>query len=85
MMNKGGSPYDAKCNVAEIDAVNMGEIGTVRKRSREETGPHDSSPCVARVKMLVPLTRPATGSDGMFSLADDHIAYSRRLWNECPM
>ena len=29
-----GSPYDAKCNVAEIDAVNMGEIGAVRKRSR---------------------------------------------------
>ena len=35
MMNKGGgSPYDAKCNVAEIGAVNMGEIGAVRKRSR---------------------------------------------------
>ena len=33
-MNKGGSPYDAKCNVAEIGAVNMGEIGAVRKRSR---------------------------------------------------
>ena len=32
-MNKGGrSPYDAKCNVAEIGAVNMGEIGAVRKR-----------------------------------------------------
>ena len=29
-----GSPYDAKCNVAEIGAVNMGEIGAVRKRSR---------------------------------------------------
>ena len=28
------SPYDAKCNVAEIGAVNMGEIGAVRKRSR---------------------------------------------------
>ena len=28
-----GSPYDAKCNVAEIGAVNMGEIGAVRKRS----------------------------------------------------
>ena len=32
MMNKGGrSPYDTKCNVAEIGAVNMGEIGAVRK------------------------------------------------------
>ena len=29
-----GSPYDTKCNVAEIGAVNMGEIGAVRKRSR---------------------------------------------------
>ena len=29
-----GSPYDAKCNVAEIGAVNMGEIGAIRKRSR---------------------------------------------------
>ena len=29
-----GSPYDAKCNVAEIGVVNMGEIGAVRKRSR---------------------------------------------------
>ena len=29
-----GSPYDAKSNVAEIGAVNMGEIGAVRKRSR---------------------------------------------------
>ena len=47
-----GSPYDAKCNVAEIGVVNMGEIGAVRKRSRKETGPHDSSPCVARVKIL---------------------------------
>ena len=28
------SPYDAKCNVAEIGAVNMGEIGAVRKRIR---------------------------------------------------
>ena len=45
-----GSPYDAKFNVAEIGAVNMGEIGAVRKRSRSETGPHGSSPCVARVK-----------------------------------
>ena len=44
---------DAKFNVAEIDAVNMGEIGAVRKRSRQETGPHDSSPCVARVKIQV--------------------------------
>ena len=26
--------YDAKCNVAVIGAVNMGEIGAVRKRSR---------------------------------------------------
>ena len=26
--------HDAKCNVAEIGAVNMGEIGAVRKRSR---------------------------------------------------
>ena len=25
---------DAKCNVAEIGVVNMGEIGAVRKRSR---------------------------------------------------
>ena len=25
----------------------------------------------------IPLTRPATGSGGIFSLADDHIAYSR--------
>ena len=33
-MNKGGSPYDAKFNVAEIGAVNMDEIGAVRKRSR---------------------------------------------------
>ena len=52
-MNKGGrSPYDAKVNMAEIGAVNMGEMGAVRKRSRKETGPHDSSPCVARVKIL---------------------------------
>ena len=29
-----GSPYDAKCNVAEIGVINMGEIGAVRKRSR---------------------------------------------------
>ena len=29
-----GSPYDANCNVAEIGAVNMGEIGAVRKRRR---------------------------------------------------
>ena len=29
-----GSYNDAKCNVAEIGAVNMGEIGAVRKRSR---------------------------------------------------
>ena len=29
-----GSPYDAKCNVAETGVVNMGEIGAVRKRSR---------------------------------------------------
>ena len=29
-----GSPYDAKSNVAEIGAVNMGEIGAVRKLSR---------------------------------------------------
>ena len=29
-----GSPNDAKCNVAEIGAVNMGDIGAVRKRSR---------------------------------------------------
>ena len=44
-MNKGGrSPYDAKCNMAEIGAVNMGEIGAVRKRSCSQTGPHDSSP-----------------------------------------
>ena len=28
------SPYDSKFNVAEIGAVNMGEIGVVRKRSR---------------------------------------------------
>ena len=31
----------------------MGELGAVRKRSRYDTGPHDSSPCVARVKILV--------------------------------
>ena len=41
---------DAKFNVAEIGAVNMDDIGVVRKRSGSETGPHDSSPCVARVK-----------------------------------
>ena len=29
-----GSPYEAKFNVAEIGAVNMGEIGAVRKRRR---------------------------------------------------
>ena len=29
-----GFPYDAKCNVAEIGAVNMGEIGADIKRSR---------------------------------------------------
>ena len=29
-----GFPYDAKCNVAEIGAVNMGEIAAVRKRCR---------------------------------------------------
>ncbi len=28
------SPYDGKFYVAEIGAVNMGEIGAVRKRSR---------------------------------------------------
>ena len=28
------SPYDGKFNVAEIGAVNMGEIGAVRKRCR---------------------------------------------------
>ena len=45
-MNKGGrSSYDAKFNVAEIGAVNMDDIGAVIKRSRSETGPHDSSPC----------------------------------------
>ena len=27
-----GSPYDAKFHVAEIGAVNMGEIAAVRKR-----------------------------------------------------
>ena len=27
-------PYDSKFNVVEIGAVNMGEIGAVRKRSR---------------------------------------------------
>ena len=44
-MNKGGrSPYyDAKFNAAEIGAVNMDDIGAVRKRSRSETGPHDST------------------------------------------
>ena len=47
------STYDAKFNVAEIGAVNMGDIAAVRKRCRQETGPHDSSPCVARVKILV--------------------------------
>ena len=34
---------DAKFKVAEIGAVNMDDIGAVRKRSRSETGPHDSS------------------------------------------
>ena len=29
-----GSPYDANFNVAQIGAVNMGEIGAVRKRCR---------------------------------------------------
>ena len=29
-----GSHYDAKFHVAEIGAVNMGEIGAVRKRCR---------------------------------------------------
>ena len=29
-----GSPYDAKFNVAKIGAVNMGDIGAVRKCSR---------------------------------------------------
>ena len=47
-----GSPYDSKFNVAEIGAVNMDDIGAVRKRSHSETGPHDSSSCVARVKYL---------------------------------
>ena len=42
--------YDAKCNVVEIGAVNMGEIAAVRKRCHKETGSHDSSPCEARVK-----------------------------------
>ena len=28
-----GSPYNAKFNLAEIGAVNMGDIGAVRKRS----------------------------------------------------
>ena len=31
---RGSVPYDAKFNVAEIGAVNMGEIGAFRKRSR---------------------------------------------------
>ena len=44
-MNKRGSPHDAKCNVAEIGAVNMGEVAAVRKRCRY----------VARVKILVRL------------------------------
>ncbi len=47
-MNKGGPPYGAKFNVAEIG--NMDDIGAVRKRSGSETGPHNSSACVARVK-----------------------------------
>ena len=29
-----GSPYDTKCNLAEIGAANMGDIGAVRKRIR---------------------------------------------------
>ena len=33
MNKRGRSPYDAKFNVAEIGAVNMGEIGAVRKKS----------------------------------------------------
>ena len=49
-MNKGGPPYEAKFSVAEIGAVNMDDIGAVRKRSGSETGPHNSSACVARVK-----------------------------------
>ena len=32
--------------MAEIGAVNLGEIGAIRKRSRSETGPRDRSPCV---------------------------------------
>ena len=53
-MNIGGrSPYDATFNVAEIGVVNMDDIGAVRKRRRSETGPHDSSPCVALVKCYV--------------------------------
>ena len=31
-----GSPYDAKCNVAEIGAVNMGEIGAVRNAAAKK-------------------------------------------------
>ena len=49
-MNKGGrSTYYAKCNVAEIGAVNMDDIGAVKKRSRSGTGPHDRSPCVVSI------------------------------------
>ena len=69
-MSKGGrSPlYDAKCNVAEIGAVNMGEIAAVRKRCRKETVPHDSSPCVARVKILVIIS-------GIRRMMDTHVLH----------
>ncbi len=50
----GGSAYDAKVNVAEIGALNIGEIEAVRKRSRSETGPHDSG---AAMRAVTSLTR----------------------------
>ena len=62
--------------MAEIGAVNMGEIAAVRKRFRQETGPRDSSPCVARVKILVflsqALTRAATFAQGRASQCGFH-------------
>ena len=51
---KKGFPYYAKFNVAEIGAVNMGEIGVVTIRSCSETGPHDSG---AAMRTATSLTR----------------------------
>ena len=41
-----GSPYDAKCNVAEIGAVNIGEIGAVRNAAAKkqcQAGPRSTT------------------------------------------